>query len=183
RMFGCQHDDALPNIMTLGKGMASGYPVSGVVSTNEIITAKPFANPSGSSSSYGGNPLASAACHATLRTIIDEKLADNSRDIGAFMLGELRNMQEKYRFMGDVRGRGLMIGVEMVEDRKTRVHLSRHITRALFDECLKRGLMSMCYSHTIRINPPLVITKAQAEEGLAKLDEAFAAIARKFNLQ
>lgn len=183
KMFGCQHENVTPDIITIGKGIASGFPVSGVVSSDEVIQARPFANPSGSSSSYGGNPLASAACHATLKTIIDEKLVENSRDVGAYMLKELKSMQEKYRFIGDVRGRGLMIGVEMVEDRKTRNHLHKSVTRALFDECLKRGLISMCYSHTIRINPPLVITKSQAEDGLARLEESFGAIAKKFNLR
>lgn len=182
KMFGSQHEDVVPDIITVGKGMGSGFPVSGVISSDEIIQSKPFANPSGSSSSYGGNPLASAACHITLKTVIEEKLAQNSARVGAYMLERLKGMQEKYRFIGDVRGRGLMIGVEMVRDRKTRKHLPKNVTRTLFDECLKRGLISMCYSDTIRINPPLVITKSQAEDGLARLDEAFAAIAKKFNL-
>jgi len=182
KMFGCMHDNVIPDVITVGKGIACGFPVAAVISTDEIINSKPFANPSGSSSSYGGNPMAAAACDATLSTIIEENLVENSRVVGEYMLGELKKMQEKYRFIGDVRGRGLMIGVELVSDRKTKEHLPKQVTRALYDECLKRGVMSMCYSHTIRINPPLVITKKQAEEGLGKLDESFAALAKKFNL-
>ncbi len=183
KMFGIEHEGIVPDIITVGKGIACGFPVAGVISNEKIINSKPFANPSGSSSSYGGNPLAGAACDATLSTIIDEKLVENSRVVGEYMLGKLREMQNKYSFIGDVRGRGLMIGVELVADRKTKEDLPKHVNRQLFDECLKRGLMSMCYSHTIRINPPLIITKAQADEGLAKLDEAFAAISKKFGLK
>jgi 4-aminobutyrate aminotransferase-like enzyme len=75
-----------------------------------------------------------------------------------------------------------MIGVEMVSDRKKKTAPGKEITRALFDECLKRGLMSMCYSNTIRINPPLIITRAEAEEGLGKLDEAMSVIEKRFGL-
>ncbi|MDD4004655.1 MAG: aspartate aminotransferase family protein [Elusimicrobiaceae bacterium] len=182
KMFAVEHENAMPDMITVGKGIAAGFPVSGVISTEKIINTKPFANPSGSSSSYGGNPMAGAACYATLSTIIDEKLVANSAEVGAYMLQELRKLQDKYRFIGDVRGRGLMIGVEMVSDRTTKEPLPGEITRALFDECLKRGVMSMCYSKTIRINPPLVITRKEAEEGLGKLDEAFAALAKRFNL-
>ena len=71
-------------------------------------------------------------------------------------------MQEKYRFIGDVRGRGLMIGVDMVADRKTKAPLDKTITRALFHEALERGLITMSYSNVIRINPPLVITEDEA---------------------
>ena len=88
-------------------------------------------------------PMAAAACDATLSTIIDENLVENSRVVGEYLLKQLKNLQNKYSFIGDVRGRGLMIGVEMVADRKTKEPLGKEITRALFDECLKRGLMTM----------------------------------------
>jgi len=182
KMFGCQHENVVPDVITVGKGMACGFPVSGVITTEEIAFSKPFANPSGSSSSYGGNPMAAAACDATLSTIIEENLVENSRVVGDYMLKEFQRLQEKFRFIGDVRGRGLMIGIELVADRKTKEDLPKHVNRALFDECLKRGVMSMCYSHTIRINPPLVITKKQAEEGVGKFEEAFTALAKRFNL-
>jgi len=182
KMFGCMHEDVVPDVITVGKGIACGFPVSGVISSDEIINSKPFANPSGSSSSYGGNPMAAAACDATLSTIIDENLVENSRVVGEYLLKQLKNLQNKYSFIGDVRGRGLMIGVEMVADRKTKEPLGKEITRALFDECLKRGLMTMCYSKTIRINPPLTFTQKQADEAIGKLDEAFAAITKTFHL-
>jgi 4-aminobutyrate aminotransferase-like enzyme len=98
------------------------------------------------------------------------------------MLAELKKLQEKHRFIGDVRGRGLMIGVELVADRKTKQPLDKKIARALFDAALTRGLLSMCYGPVIRINPPLVITEAEAAEGLEKLDQSFTEISKAFHL-
>jgi 4-aminobutyrate aminotransferase-like enzyme len=98
------------------------------------------------------------------------------------MLAALKELQEKYRFIGDVRGRGLMIGVELVADRKTKGPLDKTITRALFHEALERGLITMSYSHIIRINPPLVLSEDEAMRGVDILDQSFAAIARKFGL-
>ncbi|MGH7812529.1 MAG: aspartate aminotransferase family protein [Candidatus Binataceae bacterium] len=174
KMWGVEHSGARPDIMTIGKGMGSGFPVSGVMTTEEHSRAEPFSKPSASSSSYGGNPLAAVAVAQTIKTIQKEKLVENSRKIGATMLSRLNAMKEKYEFIGDVRGRGLMIGVELVRDLKTRELLGRTVTETIFLECLKRGLVIMGYFPKIRINPPLVITEAQAEAGLAILDEVFA---------
>jgi 4-aminobutyrate aminotransferase/(S)-3-amino-2-methylpropionate transaminase len=171
-----------PDVMTIGKGIGGGFPLSAVASSFERMSANPFGEPSGSSSSYGGNPLAAAAGLAAVEAILDEKLVENSARVGALMLGALKELQNKYRFIGDVRGRGLMIGVELVADRATKVPLDRTITRALFHEALERGLVTMSYSHVIRINPPLVITEDEAMRGIDILDQSFAAIARQFGL-
>jgi 4-aminobutyrate aminotransferase / (S)-3-amino-2-methylpropionate transaminase / 5-aminovalerate transaminase len=171
-----------PDIMTIGKGIGGGFPLSAVASSLERMSAKPFGEPSGSSSSYGGNPLASAAGLAAVEAILDEKLVENSARVGAKMLEALKRLHDKYRFIGDVRGRGLMIGVDLVADRKTKAPLDKTITRALFHEALERGLITMSYSNVIRINPPLVITEEEALRGVDILDQAFAAIARRFSL-
>ena len=171
-----------PDVMTIGKGIGGGFPLSAVASSFERMSAKPFGEPSGSSSSYGGNPLAAAAGLAAVEAILDEKLVENSARVGALMLDALKELQNKYRFIGDVRGRGLMIGVELVADRATKVPLDRTITRALFHEALERGLVTMSYSHVIRINPPLVITEDEAMRGIDILDQSFGAIARQFGL-
>jgi 4-aminobutyrate aminotransferase-like enzyme len=171
-----------PDIMTIGKGIGGGFPLSAVASSLDRMSAKPFGEPSGSSSSYGGNPLAAAAGLGAVEVILEEKLVENSARVGKLMFEGLKQLQEKYRFIGDVRGRGLMIGVEMVADRKTKEPLDKTITRALFHEALERGLITMSYSQVIRINPPLVISEAEAMCGVDILDESFAAIARKFGL-
>lgn len=182
KMWGCDHDGVVPDVMTIGKGMGSGFPVSGLISTDELTRAKPFANPSGSSSSYGGNPLGAAAGLASLEIILKEDLVANAERVGAIMLARLQSLKEKYRFVGDVRGKGLMLGVELVKDRATKELLSPEVTRALFHECLRRGLVAMCYSPVIRINPPLVVTEQTALDGLAILDEAMGAVAKEWRL-
>jgi 4-aminobutyrate aminotransferase-like enzyme len=181
-MWASEQFDLKPDIMTIGKGIGGGFPLSAVASSLERMSAKPFGEPSGSSSSFGGNPLAAAAGLAAVEAILDEKLVENSARVGALMLDALKGLQNKYRFIGDVRGRGLMIGVELVADRATKTPLDKTITRALFHEALERGLVTMSYSHVIRINPPLVITEDEAMRGIEILDQSFAAISRQFGL-
>src|SRR5207247_1314635 len=97
-------------------------------------------------------------------------------------LKRLLGMKERFRFIGDVRGRGLLIGVELVKDRKTKEPLPKDQCRALFAEALRRGLISMCYSPAIRINPPLNVTAEEADEGADILEESFAELGRRFRL-
>ncbi len=182
KMFGCQHDNVVPDIITIGKGFASGFPISGLISNEKIIFSKPFAHPSGSSSSYGGNPLAATAALVTVRTILEENLVENSAKVGAFMLEKLLPFKEKYPFVGDVRGKGLLIGIELVKDRTTNEKLDKEYTRMIFQECLKRGLIIMGYNPEIRINPPLIISKEIVEEGIAIMDEVFSYVADRINL-
>jgi 4-aminobutyrate aminotransferase / (S)-3-amino-2-methylpropionate transaminase / 5-aminovalerate transaminase len=174
RMFGSNHTGFTPDIMTLGKGMGGGFPISGLVSTAEITASKPFSKPSSSSSSYGGNPLASTAALATVRTIVNESLVENSREVGDYLLRGLQGLHDKYAFIGDVRGCGLMIGMELVKDRKTKEPFDKAVTRQIFLQTLKRGLVCMNYKPNIRINPPLILNREEADEGLAILDEVFA---------
>jgi 4-aminobutyrate aminotransferase / (S)-3-amino-2-methylpropionate transaminase / 5-aminovalerate transaminase len=181
-MWASDHFGLKPDIMTIGKGIGGGFPLSAVASSLEHMSAAPFGEPSGSSSSYGGNPLAAAAGLGAVEAILEDKLVENSARVGAKMLEALKRLQDKYRFIGDVRGRGLLIGVEMVADRKTKAPLDKTITRALFHEALERGLVTMSYSNVIRINPPLVITEDEALRGVDILDQSFAAIARRFGL-
>src|SRR5262249_60404162 len=133
-MWGSEQFALKPDIMTIAKGIGGGFPLSAVASSLEHMSAKPFGEPSGSSSSYGGNPLAAAAGLGAVEAILDEKLVENSAPVGALMLEGLKALQEKYRFIGDVRGPGLMIGVEMVADRTTKEPLDKTITPALFHE-------------------------------------------------
>jgi 4-aminobutyrate aminotransferase-like enzyme len=181
KMFGCDHEGVVPDMMTIGKGFGGGFPVSGVVSSSDIASAKPWANPSGSSSSYGGNPLASAACDVTLSIILRDKLVENAARVGAAMLKTLEDMRARRPVIGAVRGRGLMIGVDLVEPRSGKA-LDKAICREIFEEGLKRGVLSMAYNPSLRINPPLLISEAEALRGLGLLDEALAAVSRRRGL-
>ncbi len=177
-MFGCNHTGIRPDIITIGKGMGNGFPISGLVSTEEITASQPFSKPSSSSSSYGGNPLASAAALGTIQTIAEESLVENSRVVGEHLISGVRRLQHAYDFIGDVRGCGLFIGVELVKDRKTRESLDKAVTKQIFLETLKRGMVSMNYKPNFRINPPLTLTKEEADLGLQILDETFAFAAK-----
>jgi 4-aminobutyrate aminotransferase/(S)-3-amino-2-methylpropionate transaminase len=173
RMWGVEHSGVEADIMTAGKGIGGGFPVSAVLMNEQISHAEPFAKPSASSSSYGGNPLAAVAVAETIKTIRREKLVENSHSIGAMMLGRMLQLKEKYEFVGDVRGRGLLLGLDLVRDNGTRRELSRPVMEIIFKEALRRGLLVMGYFPRIRINPPLVITEPQAEAGIEILDEVF----------
>jgi len=146
-----------------------------VISTDELTGKKPWSNPSASSSSYGGNPLAAAAGLAALEIIVKEDLVANADRVGRAMLAALEALKDKHRCVGEVRGKGLMLGIELVSDRKSKEPVAREFTRTLYQECLRRGLVAMTYSHAIRINPPLVIREETALAGLAILDEALEA--------
>jgi 4-aminobutyrate aminotransferase / (S)-3-amino-2-methylpropionate transaminase / 5-aminovalerate transaminase len=154
-----------------------------VISTDKITSSKPWANPSASSSSYGGNPLAAAAGLATVEIFLKEDLARNSERVGKVMLSRLEALKEKYRCVGEVRGKGLMLGIELVRDRTTKEPLGKDITRTLYQECLRRGLVSMTYAPSIRINPPLIISEETALTGLGILDESLGVVVRQHGLQ
>lgn len=179
RWFGTEHWGVTPDVMTIGKGLGSGFPVSGLVSTDEITKSAPWGNPSGSSSSYGANPMAGAAAFASVTVIEEEKLVENAAAVGAWMLDRLRAMQERHEFMGDVRGKGLLIGVELVKDRRTKEPLDKKVCVHLFQECLKRGLIGMVYNPHFRVNPALSIRREEAETALGILDEVFTLLGRE----
>jgi 4-aminobutyrate aminotransferase / (S)-3-amino-2-methylpropionate transaminase / 5-aminovalerate transaminase len=165
-MFGCEHTNTVPDIMTVGKGMGNGLPLSGLISTSEITSAKPFSKASSGSSSYGGNALASSAGLITIRTIVEDSLPENAEKVGNHMIARLQELQERFPFIGWVQGKGLMIRVELVKDRKSREPLDSRIMEFMFKESIKRGLVAMDYKASFRINPPLSITREEADQGL-----------------
>ena len=181
-LWGQERDGVTPDIMTVGKGMGGGFPLSAVVSTDALTATKPWSNPSASSSSYGGNPLAAAAGLAALEIIVKEDLVKNAERVGRVMLARLQEMKERFRCVGDVRGRGLLLGLDLVKDRTTKEPVGKAVAQALYQECLRRGLVAMTYAPTIRINPPLVIREDQALAGLAILEEALQAVVREHGL-
>ncbi len=171
KMFGFEHHDVTPDILALGKGFGGGFPVTAVVASEKIAEdSHPWSKPSSSSSSVGGNPLAAAAALATLETILEEDLVENSRRVGAHMLERIEAWPDRFRCVGDVRGRGLLIGLDLVADRETREPLPVSVTEKIYTECVARGLLLMAYGARARINPPLVITEAEADEGLDILE-------------
>ena len=166
KMFAVEHDAIVPDVLLVGKGFGGGFPVSGIIIREPVAFSKPWANPSGSSSSYGGNPLAAAAAHTTIQTIVEEGLVEHSRRLGSLMLDEMRSWKKDIPIVGDVRGKGLMIGMDLIVP-GTRKLVDKKVARWIFDTLLARGVIAMIYNPEVRINPPLVITDEQAMEALA----------------
>jgi 4-aminobutyrate aminotransferase/(S)-3-amino-2-methylpropionate transaminase len=170
KMFAVEHEGIVPDIITIGKGFGGGFPVSGLLIREPVAFAKPWANPSGSSSSYGGNPLAATAARVTVETILGEGLVEHARRLGAAMLAEMKTWEGEIPIVSDVRGRGLMIGMDLVVP-GTRRLLDKQQARWVFDTLLSRGVIAMIYNPEVRINPPLVITEEQAMSALATMKD------------
>lgn len=170
--WGVDQSGVRPDIVTVGKAFGGGFPVSGLMTTDAIAQAKPWSAPSGSSSSYGGNPLASAAAGAAVRIIDEEHLVANARNVGALLLEALSDLPERYPFVGLVDGRGLMIRIELVRDRATKEPMSRAACRRLFHALVRRGLITMATSPHLRLQPALTLDAQTALTGAAILREA-----------
>jgi 4-aminobutyrate aminotransferase / (S)-3-amino-2-methylpropionate transaminase / 5-aminovalerate transaminase len=173
RYWGLEHSGVRPDVVTIGKAFGGGYPLSGVLTSDAIASALPWSTPSGSSSSYGGNPLAAAAGSAALRVLDEEQLVDNARVVGDMMLRDLAPFVDDFPFVGEVRGRGLLLAIELVRSKRTREPLSPAVTRRIYDECVSRGLLAMTYTARVRLQPALTIDEATARNGLAILREVF----------
>lgn len=166
RMFAIEHEDIVPDILLVGKGFGGGFPMAGIIARESVAFAKPWANPSGSSSSYGGNPLAAAAARVTIETILEEGLVEHSRRLGGRMQAEIRSWEAELPIVSGTRGRGMMIGFDLVVP-GTRTLLDKASARWIFDTLLARGVLAMIYNPEVRINPPLVLNEEQAMQALA----------------
>jgi len=177
--WGVHHTGVIPDIVTIGKAVGGGFPLSALATTDEIGKSKPWSNRSGSSSSYGGNPLAAAAGAASLKIIEEENLVENSKRVGALMLKELETWVDRYSFVGCARGSGMFMALELVSDKKEKTPLTGKVTDRIFHECVKRGLLTMAYSAHFRIQPPLTTDEKTAMNGLAILKEVFDLVERE----
>ncbi len=179
RMWGQQHEGVVGDIITFGKGVAAGFPVSGLLASDVIVSAQPWSRPSFSSSSFGGFPLAAAAADAVTRVIVEERLDEQAARVGAGFLARLQGLAERHDIVGNVRGRGLLLGLDLVVDRQSRAPLPKPLCEAIFFGCLRRGLLTMAYAPRLRINPPLCISEAQVAESVAILDEVLTEVGRQ----
>lgn len=168
RMFGIQHWEVEPDIITVAKGMANGTPIGATIARTEI--ADSFTGLT--ISTFGGNPVSMAAALATIEVIEEEKLAENAHVMGGLLREGLEDLQKKYPAMGDVRGMGLMQAVEFVGDNKTP---DADIVKKLFEETKKDGVLigkGGLYGNVIRIAPPLNVGKSEIQDFLKCLDAA-----------
>lgn len=171
-MFASEHEGVVPDLITTAKGIAGGLPLAAVTGRAELMDA---VHGGGLGGTYGGNPAACAAALATLEAIESDGLVERAREIGDLMLGRLREMAAKYEVIGDVRGRGAMVAIELVGDGE-RTPDPEALAKVL-SYCHSRGLVLLSagtYGNVIRMLPPLVIGDELLHEGLDLLEEAFA---------
>jgi 4-aminobutyrate aminotransferase len=170
RMFASEHFGLEADILTLAKGIASGMPLGALVARDEVMRW----NDGGHGSTFGGNPVSVAAALATFR-LLEGGLVENAARMGALLLDSLRARLGRHMVVGDIRGLGLMVGVEMVRDRFRREPASDLRERVL-QEAFRRGLLLLgCGKSTIRLAPPLTIDAEDVEIAVRLLDEAVTA--------
>ncbi|HKW45303.1 MAG TPA: aspartate aminotransferase family protein, partial [Candidatus Eremiobacteraceae bacterium] len=172
-MFGISDWGVTPDIVTSAKGLGNGYPISIVVARREVADAYkgPHIN------TFGGNPVSARAALATLDVVEEEGLAANAKRMGARLMQGLEALSIQHTSIGEVRGRGLMIGVELVRDRATKEPASA-AAEAVVDGCREAGLLvgrGGDHANVIRIQPPLIITSTQVDDALTMFDTALAA--------
>jgi 4-aminobutyrate aminotransferase len=175
RMFAIEHWGVEPDIVCVAKALASGMPLSAMIAREDVMTWPEGAH----GSTFGGNPVSCAAAEATLDVIEEEGLVDNAARVGAHLLENLRLVARDSRLIGDVRGLGLMIGVELVKDRATK-EPAKEETEAVMEACFRRGLLVLpCGPNTIRFSPPLIITAAEADVAGELFAEALAEVEKE----
>ena len=167
KMFAIEHTGVEPDMMSIAKGIASGLPL-GVAAARADLMAWP---PGAHASTFGGNPVSCAAAIATI-ALLRQQLVANAADVGGFLMSELKALADKHPLIGDVRGRGLMIGVELVRDRKTRERATDE-RDAVVNAAFARGMLVLgAGKNAVRFSPPLVLTRKQAEMAVKIFDEA-----------
>ena len=172
KMFAIEHYGVEPDIFATAKGIASGMPLGVCAARADVMDWPPGAH----ASTFGGNPVSCAAALATIALLRDSLVA-NAASVGAFLMDGLKALQQKHAIIGDVRGKGLMIGVELVKDRTTKERAAAE-RDALVQKCFYKGLLVLgAGRNAVRLSPPLTLTKAQAEVALRILDEALGELA------
>jgi 4-aminobutyrate aminotransferase-like enzyme len=175
-MWAFERSGVVPDVMIAGKGLGSGYPLSFIASRREVLDAGPFGRPGAGASTFASGNLACAAGAATLGMLADGSVLENAARVGDAMLGALRDVQARHRLVGDVRGVGLLIGVELVADRDTKSRPPPEIPRRLLVALARRGVLTSGAGPVLRITPPLVISERMALKAVALLDDALSEV-------
>ena len=173
KMFALEHWGVVPDIVCIAKGIASGMPLSAMVSRAELQTWPAGAH----ANTFGGNPVACAAAMKTIE-LLERGLIANAARTGAYLMKRLNALKNKYDFIGDVRGKGLMLGVEIVRDRKSKTRDPEHRNN-IVQWCFRHGLIIMgCGENSIRFSPPLIITNDDVDKGLEIFTRALKTVKR-----
>jgi 4-aminobutyrate aminotransferase len=172
KWFAVEHSGVQPDMVCMAKGIASGMPLGVTMTKAEIMDWVPGSH----ASTFGGNPVCIAAALATLDVIEKERLLRNSQEVGDHMMKRMAGWPKKHKIVGDVRGRGLMIGVDIVKDQATREYGNSERDRVV-EAAFARGILFLgCGPSTVRIAPPLIVTKDEADVAMDALEESIAAV-------
>ena len=172
KWFAVEHTGVEPDMVCMAKGIASGMPLGVVMTKADIMDWVPGSH----ASTFGGNPVAIAAALATLDVIEKENLLENSSKVGGHMMKRMADWPSKHKLVGDVRGRGLMIGVEIVKDKQTKEYGSAERDR-IVELAFEKGILFLgCGPSTVRLCPPLIVTKEEADVAVDVLEECIAAV-------
>ncbi|MBI4714708.1 MAG: acetyl ornithine aminotransferase family protein, partial [Nitrospirae bacterium] len=172
RMFACDHEGVVPEILMIAKGIASGFPLGAMVSAASVTTWVRGSH----ANTFGGNPVACEAALATIR-LLEEGLVENAAVQGEYLLSRLREMKALYPVIGDVRGKGLMVGVEFVLDSETRAPAHSYRERVV-QACFRKGLLLLgCGENVIRFIPPLIVSREEIDTALAIFQEGVGEVA------
>ena len=171
KWWASEHAGIEPDIVCAAKGIASGMPLGAMIARASLMDWKPGAH----ASTFGGNPVCIAAAMATF-DLLEKKYIENARQVGDFILGRLADWPKRHRNVGEVRGKGLMIGIEFVRDQQTRER-APDLRDKVVEQAFAKGLLVLgCGPNTLRLAPPLVIDEEQAEFAVRTLDEVVTAI-------
>ena len=174
KMFAIEFSGVKPDIIAIAKGIASGMPMGVSTARADLMTWPPGTH----ASTFGGNPVSCAAALATIR-LLKERLMANAAEVGAHLMAGLTSLMDKHALIGDVRGRGLMVGVELVRDRTTKERASEE-RNAVVTAAFGRGLLILgAGRNAIRFSPPLVLTREEADVAVRIFDEALAEVSRR----
>jgi 4-aminobutyrate aminotransferase-like enzyme len=172
--WGFETQSAVPEIVVLGKPIGNGFPLAAVVTTPEI--AANFNNGMEFFSTFGGNPVACAAGLAVLDVLEEEHLQENALRVGNYLIAQLKSLQEKHALIGDVRGSGLFLGLDLVLDRETREPAPRQASYVV-NRLRDRGILTGTdgpHHNVLKLRPPLIFSQADADLFVATLDDILA---------
>ncbi|MEW6041860.1 MAG: aspartate aminotransferase family protein [Elusimicrobiota bacterium] len=178
KWFGIEQWDVVPDMMTMAKGMGNGMPIGGVITTPEIAEAHRNLT---HFSTYGGNPVSTTQARLVIETIEKRGYLENTKKIGDYLVGHFNELAKKHSIIGEVRGKGLMLGIELVKDRKTKEPAAKEILR-LMDLCKDRGLFigkGAMAGNVIRIKPPYCVTRDDADFIVKTLDETLGVLEKE----
>jgi 4-aminobutyrate aminotransferase-like enzyme len=175
-MWAFESTGVVPDVLLAGKGLAGGYPISLIASRREILDAGIFGRPGAGASTFASGNVACAAGAAVLGMLEDGSILENGRRVGASLLAALRALADRHPLIGDVRGVGMLLALELVEDRGTKRPVTPDTARRLVTALARRGVLVAGGGAVLRITPPLVISEPMALAGVALLDDALAEV-------